>query len=78
MDNLPLSRQEAKVLVELAKGSLYKEIAVELNISINTVKKHLKNIYRKLEVKNRKHASVTLLQKIEHKTEPLRAEASLL
>lgn len=54
---LPLSKQEEKVLNTLAKGLLYKEIATELNISINTVKKHLKNIYRKLEVTNRKHAT---------------------
>lgn len=54
---LPLSKQEERVLATLATGSLYKEIAIELNISINTVKKHLKNIYRKLEVTNRKHAA---------------------
>lgn len=69
---LPLSRQEGRVLAELASGSLYKEIAIELNISINTVKKHLKNIYRKLDVRNRKHAAATLLQKLNvHTDSPL-------
>lgn len=68
MTSKPLSRQEEKVLTVLAKGSLYKEIAVEMNISINTVKKHLKNIYRKLEVKNRKHAAVTLMQGLTEST----------
>jgi len=63
-DKLPLSRQEEKVLISLAGGNLYKEIAIELKISINTVKKHLKNIYRKLEVSNRRHAAVTLLQRM--------------
>jgi LuxR family maltose regulon positive regulatory protein len=57
---LPLSRQEEKVLNVLAGGRMYKEIASELNISINTVKKHLKNVYRKLQVTNRKHAASTL------------------
>lgn len=56
----PLSKQEEKVLTVLAGGRMYKEIAGELNISINTVKKHLKNVYRKLEVSNRKHAASTL------------------
>ena len=59
-EKTPLSKQEEKVLTVLASGSMYKEIATELNISINTVKKHLKNVYRKLEVSNRKHAASTL------------------
>lgn len=58
-----LSKQEERVLASLAGGNLYKEIAIELNISINTVKKHLKNIYRKLQVTNRKHAAGTLLER---------------
>ncbi len=59
-EKLPLSKQESKVLEVLSTGKLYKEIALDLDISINTVKKHLKNIYRKLEVTNRKHAAVSL------------------
>lgn len=51
-----LSPPELKVLDKLCLGKLYKEIAHESNISINTVKKHLKSIYRKLEVRNRKTA----------------------
>ena len=53
----PLSKQETKVLMALSGGSLYKEIAAEHFISINTVKKHCKNIYRKLEVRNRTQAA---------------------
>lgn len=48
-----LSRQEKKVLASLATGGLYKEVAADCGISINTVKKHLKNIYRKLQVNKR-------------------------
>jgi len=40
----------------LCNGRLYKEIADDHNISINTVKKHLKNVYRKLGVHNRTNA----------------------
>jgi len=70
---LPLSKQEEKVLNTLAKGLLYKEIAAELNISINTVKKHLKNIYRKLEVTNRKHAT-NMNQEMNEQPIPLQQE----
>ena len=52
-ERIILSKQEKKILVSLSSGSLYKEIAADHNISINTVKKHLKNIYRKLGVNKR-------------------------
>jgi len=52
-----LSRQEKRILSSLSTGSLYKEIASEYSISINTVKKHIKNIYRKLHVSKRTHAA---------------------
>ena len=51
-----LSKQEKVMLTALATGSLYKEIASDHNISINTVKKHLKNVYRKLKVNKRTNA----------------------
>lgn len=48
-----LSPREIEVLKGLAGGYLYKEIAEEFGISIDTVKKHCKNIYRKLQARNR-------------------------
>jgi LuxR family maltose regulon positive regulatory protein len=51
-----LSSAETKTLEELCKGKLYKEIAYENFISINTVKKHLKSIYKKMGVKSRSEA----------------------
>lgn len=51
-----LSPQEKRVLIALSYGNLYKEIADDYNISINTVKKHLKNAYRKLQVGKRRDA----------------------
>jgi DNA-binding NarL/FixJ family response regulator len=45
-----LSPREADILQSLVKGNSYKIIAAELFISIDTVKKHLKNIYLKLQV----------------------------
>jgi two-component system, NarL family, response regulator LiaR len=52
----PLTRREQEVLAALAKGWLYKEISQQLSISLDTVKKHCKNIYQKLNVRNRTEA----------------------
>ena len=46
-----LSDREKEVLVLVAKGLLNKEIADKLNISINTVITHRKNITRKTGIK---------------------------
>ena len=46
-----LSEREREVLVEVAHGLLNKEIADRLNISINTVITHRKNITRKTGIK---------------------------
>ena len=48
-----LSEREKEVLVLLSKGLQYKEIASNLGITYETVKKHLKNIYHKLHVQNK-------------------------
>jgi len=54
--NSLLSLREKEVLELVAKGLLYKEIAIRLEISTETVKKHLKNIYQKLHVQNKVEA----------------------
>jgi LuxR family maltose regulon positive regulatory protein len=51
-----LSEQERRVLRLLAAGRSNPEIAGDLVVSINTVKAHVKNIYRKLDVTNRLEA----------------------
>lgn len=48
-----LTPREMEVLKALSQGNSYQEIADILFISHETVKKHLKNIYRKLNVKNK-------------------------
>ena len=51
-----LTPREKEVLQCLQHGLLYKEIATKMDVSIDTVKKHIKNIYSKLEVRNRTEA----------------------
>ena len=51
-----LTSRESEILDYLAKGYLYKEIAAELFISKETVKKHIHNIYDKLHVQTRTEA----------------------
>lgn len=48
-----LSEREREILELLSKGLFYKEISNQLTISIQTVKKHCFNIYKKLHVNNR-------------------------
>lgn len=52
----PLTRREADILRHLATGLPLKEIASNLNISRNTIKTHLRNLYRKLGAEDRKDA----------------------
>ena len=49
-NNYQLTPREKDILGLLSKGNSYKLIAAELNISIETVRTHLKNIYDKLHV----------------------------
>lgn len=51
-----LSVREYEILALLVKGRLYKEIAVALEISAETVRKHVYNIYKKLHINNRVEA----------------------
>ena len=51
-----LTTREIEVLSCLAQGLTYSDTAEQLFISINTLKTHIKNIYRKLNVANRTQA----------------------
>lgn len=53
-----LTSRETDVLKLLTKGMLNKEIAKELSISEKTVKNHISNIFRKLDVQDRTQAAV--------------------
>jgi DNA-binding NarL/FixJ family response regulator len=52
----PLTKRETEILELLCDGKNYKIIADELFVSGNTVRAHIKNIYRKLHVNSRAEA----------------------
>ncbi|NLJ70393.1 MAG: helix-turn-helix transcriptional regulator [Clostridiaceae bacterium] len=53
LGNLGLSPREKEITVFLLSGEISKHIAEKLFISIHTVNFHIKNIYKKLNVRNR-------------------------
>jgi NarL family two-component system response regulator LiaR len=55
-----LTEREKEVLQLLSTGLTYEGIAAQLDVSHETVKMHLKNIYRKLQVQNK----IEALQKV--------------
>lgn len=58
-----LTKREKQILECLARGQGSKEISDSLYISIDTVKTHIKNIFRKLEVKSRLEAVIAAKEK---------------
>lgn len=52
----PLSEREQEVLERLAQMMSRDEIAADLHLSVNTVKTHLKSVYRKLAATRRGEA----------------------
>jgi DNA-binding CsgD family transcriptional regulator len=54
-----LSPREQEVLVELARGATYADIAADLVVSENTVKSHISSLYTKLGASRRSEALAT-------------------
>lgn len=52
----PLSERELVIVRHLATGATLSQIGTELFISVNTVKSHVRSIYRKLSATNRREA----------------------
>ncbi len=53
-----LTKREKEVLINVANGMFNKEIALSLNISERTVKNHISNIFKKIDVNDRTQAAV--------------------
>lgn len=59
-----LTAREIEIIAEVSKGLYDREIATKIFISPETVKKHVKNIYKKLGVRNRVEASLKYLYEL--------------
>ena len=57
-EKVTLSKRETEILEHLSKGLNYNAIADNLIISSGTVRKHIENIYRKLQVHNKMEAVI--------------------
>ncbi len=55
-EEIKLSSREIEVLEQLSKGLSYNNIADNLILSPSTVRKHIENIYAKLQVHNKLEA----------------------
>ena len=55
-EDIQLTNRETEVLEQLSKGLNYKQIADNLILSPSTVRKHIENIYKKLQVHNKLEA----------------------
>jgi DNA-binding NarL/FixJ family response regulator len=62
LEQLGLTPREAEVLFWVAQGKTNAEIGIILDASAATVKKHVENIFRKLEVENRAAASFLAME----------------
>ena len=56
LEDIKLSEREVQVLEQLSKGLSYNVIAEHLFLSTGTVRKHIENIYKKLQVHNKLEA----------------------
>lgn len=57
-EEIKLTNRESQILEQLSKGLNYNEIADNLIISPSTVRKHIENIYKKLQVHNKMEAVI--------------------
>lgn len=53
IDGQALTRREVEILEMVGRGVTYDQVAIALNISSFTVKKHMNNIFRKMQVNNK-------------------------
>lgn len=72
-DQLQISRRELEIAQAYTGGKTYREIANDLNIAPATVRTHINNIYRKLEVSSK----IELLHRIQTQELPLPSRGPL-
>jgi DNA-binding NarL/FixJ family response regulator len=60
--NEPLTAKEQQVIAAMVDGLSYKMIAIRLGITLETVRQHIKNIYRKLQVNSKTEVIIKSLK----------------
>jgi len=60
--NEPLTAKEQQVIAAMVDGLSYKMIAIRLGITLETVRQHIKNIYRKLQVNSKTEVIIRSLK----------------
>jgi DNA-binding NarL/FixJ family response regulator len=63
IDDVPLTNRETQVLRHVALGLSNREIGQSLGISVETVKEHVQNVLRKIQVTDRTQAAVWAVRK---------------
>jgi DNA-binding CsgD family transcriptional regulator len=58
-----LTAREEEVLAALARGDTNEEIGARLGISVNTVERHVSNVYRKIGARGRADATAWALRR---------------
>jgi DNA-binding CsgD family transcriptional regulator len=64
LELLGLTQREAEILAGIIRGRSNQDIATDLQMSINTVRKHLEHIYDKLSVQSRTEAISVALDRL--------------
>jgi len=71
LEDVKLSKRETEILELLCEGLANKEIADRLNISVETVRVHLKHVYEKLHVRSRTEAAMKFRDAREEPRSPI-------
>lgn len=61
-EQISLTKREKEVLSGLVEGNSYKAIADQLNVSLDTVRFHFRNIYKKMHVHSQSEAVVKAIK----------------
>ncbi len=62
VESISLTKREKEVLSGLVEGNSYRAIADELNVSLDTVRFHFRNIYKKMHVHSQSEAVVKAIK----------------
>ncbi len=62
LEGLPLTKREKEIAEALLRGLTRPQISTELFVSPETIKKHIANIYRKLEIRSRVELAMLLVR----------------